>query len=118
MSHDLCLPLADGEAKLPASTGKAVDKLCKSSAVCVATAASSAKRKSLRHLTLTLVFAFNLAMLKSFPSDHALIYFPSVRDPNAFFSRTNKYIPNSVGAKTQPCLTPLLISKVSEMLPS
>ena len=43
---------------------------------------------------------------------------PSVNFPKACFRSVEKKIPNSVGARTQPCFTPLRMLKGSEMAPS
>ena len=43
---------------------------------------------------------------------------PSVAEPKACFSMRAKKTPNRVGARTQPCFTPLLMLKVSEVEPS
>ena len=43
---------------------------------------------------------------------------PSVAEPKACFSMRAKKIPNRVGARTQPCFTPLLTLKASEAEPS
>jgi hypothetical protein len=55
----------------------------------------------------TLVLAFKRERLNSFQSDLVNRQISSVDEPNARFSMTAKKIPNSVGACTQPCLTPL-----------
>ena len=86
--------------------------------VCEVTASSSAKSKSLMRTSRTLVFALSLARLNSLPSYLVGSYSPSVALPNACFKIREKKIPKRVGAKTQPCLTPLLMSKGSNMLPS
>ena len=81
------------------------------------TAASPAKRRSRRHFSWTLDFAMSLERLKSFLSDLVLRKMPSVAEPKACFSITAKKIPNKDGARTQPCFTPLLMSKVSDVEP-
>ena len=43
---------------------------------------------------------------------------PSVADPKACFSRVEKKIPNRVGARMQPCFTPLRMPKESDVEPS
>ncbi|KAH3828928.1 hypothetical protein DPMN_130913 [Dreissena polymorpha] len=39
---------------------------------------------------------------------------PSVDESKAYFSSTEKMMPNKLGASTQPCLTPLLMGYDSE----
>ena len=84
---------------------------------CVATAASSANIMSLVRTLRTIVLALRRARLKSLPSDRVWRYIPSVVVSNACFSNMPKKIAKSVGARTQPCLTPLRISNDSEELP-
>ena len=43
---------------------------------------------------------------------------PSVADPKACFSTLAKKIPHKVGARTQPCFTPLRMSKGNDVEPS
>ena len=66
----------------------------------------------------TVVFAFSRARLNSRASDLVRRYTPSVASPKACFRSRAKKMLKSMGARTQPCLTPLLISKESDMLPS
>ena len=66
----------------------------------------------------TVVFAFSRARLNSRASDLVRRYTPSVASPKACFRSRAKKMLKSMGARTQPCLTPLLISKESNMLPS
>ena len=89
-----------------------------SSSVWVVTAASSANRKSLRHTSRTLVFAFSLETLKSLPSDLVRRYMPSVAVQKACLSITAKTISKSVGARTHPCFTPLRMSNSSDAEPT
>ena len=56
--------------------------------------------------------------LKSFPSDLVRRKVVSVSSPKAYFSRTAREIPNKIGAATQPCFTPLRMSKGSDVEPS
>ena len=89
-----------------------------SCSVCEVTAASSAKSMSLMVFSVTLLFAFSRARLKSRPSDLVRRYTPSVDAPKACFKSRAKKMPKRVGASTQPCLTPLLMSKGVDVLPS
>ena len=67
---------------------KRVMSCCRSLAEWAFTAASSAKRKSRRHLSWALVLALSLERLKSFPSVLVRRYIPSAAGPNACFSIT------------------------------
>ena len=80
----------------------------------VATGASSANSMCLMRTLRTFVLALRRARLKSLPSDR--VQLPSVVVSKACFSNKPKKIPKSVGARTQPCLTPLRISNGSEEL--
>ena len=71
-------------------------------------AQSSVNIKSRTNVVLTLVMAFNL-MLKSFPSVRYLTLTPYLL--NAPSSMTGNIMLKSVGARTQPCFTPLLTGK-------
>ena len=82
--------------------------------VWVATAASSANSMSLMRTLRTFVLALRRARLKSLPSDRVRI--ASIVLSKACFSNRLEKIPKSVGARTQPCLTPLRISNGSEEL--
>ena len=86
--------------------------------MCAVTAAPSAKSMSLMVVLRILVFALSLAMLYSLPSDLVCMYTPSVAVPKARLRRREKNLPKSVGARTHPCFTPLLMLKGSDMLPS
>ena len=97
---------------------KRVMSCCRSSAECAVTAASSAKRKSRRHRSWTLVLALSLERLKSFPSVLVRRQIPSAAGPNACFSITAKKIPNKVGARTHPCFAPLRMLKAADVEPS
>ena len=88
-----------------------------SSWVWVTIAASSANSMSLMRTLRTFVLALRRARLKSMPSDRVRRQIPSVVVSNACFSNMPKKIPKSVGARTQPCLTPPRISNGSEELP-
>ena len=63
LSHDLCFLQANGKPEVLAGIAEASQK-----AEWAVTAPSSAKRKSRRHRSSTLVFALSLEMLKSFTS--------------------------------------------------
>ena len=93
---------------------------CRSFTVCEATAASSAKSMLVMMVSHTLVFALSLVALYSLPSDLVCMSTPPVEFPKAYFRRRKKRMPKrvKVGARTQPCLTPLLVSKGLNMLPS
>ena len=85
--------------------------------MCIATAASSANGMSLMRTVRTFVLALRRAMLKSLPSDRVLRLIPYVVVSNAFFSNRPTKIPKSVGARIQPCLTPLRLLNGSNELP-
>ena len=89
---------------------------CSSSWVWATTAASSANSMSLMRTSRNFVLALRRARLKNLPSDRVRRYIPSVVVSNACFSDRPKQMPKSVGARTQPCLTPLRISNGSEEL--
>ena len=59
--------------------------------------------------------ALSLEMLKSFPSVLVLREIPSAAGPNACFNITAKKIPNRVGARTQPCFTPLRLLNAADV---
>ena len=89
-----------------------------SSWVWVATAASSANNMSLMRTLRTFVQALRRARLNSLPSERVRRYIPSVVVSKVVcFSSRPKKIPKGVGARRQPCLTPLRISNGSEELP-
>ena len=62
--------------------------------------------------------ALRRARLKKLPSVLVSSLIPRDEDPKARFKSIEKKIPKRVGASTQPCFTPLLISNESETLPS
>ena len=80
-----------------------------SSAVWLTNAASSANSSSQIRIVLTLVFALNLAKLNSLQSDLACRKTSSRESWKAYCRSVEKKIPNSVGARTHPCFTPLVI---------
>ena len=82
----------------------------------VATAASSANSTSLIRTSRTFVLALRRARLKSLPSERVR-RIPSIVVSKTCFSNRPKKVPKSIGARTQPCLTPLRISNGSEELP-
>lgn len=63
----------------------------------------------------TLVFAFSLERLKSRPSDLECKC-AAVAVPKACFRSIEEQMSKRVGARTQPCFKPLLMSKGSDML--
>ena len=77
--------------------------------------ASSSNSISLMRTLRTFVLALRRARLKSLPSDRVRRLIQSVVVSNACFS--NRPMPKSIGARTQPCLTPLRMSNGSEELP-
>ena len=89
-------------------------RCCRASSVCAVRAPSSANSISLTSTFRTLVFARRRARLKSFPSILVERYTPSSDWLKAQDSSRKKKIPKSVGASTQPCLTPLLIGKAAD----
>ena len=76
----------------------------------VATAASSANSMSLMRTLRTIILALRRARLRSLPSDRIRRWIPSVVISKEYFSSRATKITKSVGARTQPCLTPLRIS--------
>ena len=93
-------------------------RACSSFSLCATRAASSAKRRSRSIHLRTLVLARSLAGLNNFPSERVRSRTPSTAEPKACFRRMEKKIVKSVGANAQPCLTPMLMSKASDELPS
>ena len=93
-------------------------RACSSFSLCATRAASSAKRRSRSIHLRTLVLARSLAGLNNFPSERVRGRTLSTAKPKACFRRMEKKIMKSVGANTQPCLTPMLMSKASDELPS
>ena len=63
-------------------------------------------------------FALRHATLKRLQSVLVWGLIPRDEDPKANLNSIEKKIPKRVGASTQPCFTPLLISNKSETLPS
>ena len=82
-----------------------------SSAVLLTNAASTASSSSQIRIVLTLVFALNLAKLNSLPSDLVCRKTPFWESWKACCSSVEKKILISVGARTHPCFTPLVILK-------
>ena len=60
-------------------------------------------------VTHTLVFALSLVMLYSLPSDLLCMCTPSIEFLKVCFTRREKRMLKRVGARTQPCFTPLMI---------
>ena len=87
-----------------------------SSWVWVATAASSANSMSLMRSLRTFVLALRRARLKSLSSERVRKQIPSDVVSKTCFSNSPKKVPTSIGARTQPFLTKLRISNVSEKL--
>ena len=83
----------------------------------VVTAASSANSVSLMRASRTFVLTLRRPRLKSLSSDLVRRQIISNAVPKACLKSKAKKIPKSVGAKTHPCLTPLLMSKGLEELP-
>ena len=65
----------------------------------------------------TLVLAWGLCRLKSFPSLRNWMYTPLSQSLKALSNIAANRMENKVGAKIQPCFTPLLTSKGSEASP-
>ena len=82
-------------------------------------AASSAKRRSWISLYCVLVWAWRRRRLKRLPSRRYLTYTPSSSSKSsvAFFSIMLKKMLKRVGARTQPCFTPLETGKGSDRSP-
>ena len=93
-------------------------RACSSFSLCATRAALSAKSRSRSIHLRTLVLARSLDGLDNFPSERVRSRTPSTAEPKACFRRMEKKILKSVGAKTQPCLTPMLMSNASDELPS
>ena len=85
--------------------------------MCDARAASSAKSISRISTSVTLVLAGRRAMLKSLPSALVWMYSPSLQSLKAYWRSMEKNMQKSVGARTEPCFTPLLTGKASEVAP-
>ena len=81
-------------------------------------AQSSAKRKSLRTVSFTFVTACSLLGLNNFPSVLNLMLMPGLQPQKASVSIAENIMLNSIGARTQPCLTPLVTEKAMEGSPS
>ena len=81
---------------------------------------SSAKRKSLItvQVSFTFVTACRRLRLNSFPSDLCLILMPASQSLDVSVSIAENIKLNSVGARTQPCVTPLETGKDSDGSPS
>ena len=115
MCHDVSLLETDGQSELLAGSGQIVHEVlkalfavgCQGGVVCK-------QQITYQHLVL----ARSLATLKSLPSCLVRTYTPSSQSANAYWRSIKKKIPNRVGAKTQPCFTPLLTGKGSEVAPS
>ena len=82
-------------------------------------AASSAKRRSWISLSCVLVWALRHRRLKRLPSRRYLTYTPSSSSKStvACLSIMLKKILKRVGARTQPCFTPLEMGKGSDRTP-
>ena len=91
-------------------------RACSSFSLCATRVVSSTKRRSRSIHLRTLVLARSLAGLNNFPSERVRSRRPSTAEPKACFRRMEKKIVKSVGANTQPCLTPMLMSKASLLL--
>mgnify|MGYP001801150208 CR=1 FL=1 len=94
-------------------------RFCSCSADVAHRAASSAYSSSLTMTLWVRDLALNLDRLKKFPSSRDSMDTP-VEDTRLLLvtlKTYEKYSPNSVGASTQPCFTPLLIGKLSDIAP-
>ena len=56
-------------------------------------------------------------MLKNLPSALVWMYTPSLQSLKAYWRSMEKKMPKNVGARTQPCFTPMLTGKASEVAP-
>ena len=81
-------------------------------------AQSSAKRKSVRTVSFTFIAASSLLGLNSFPPVLNVMLMPGLLSLKASVIIAESIRLNSVGARTQPCLTPLVTGKASEGSPS
>ena len=81
---------------------------------------SSAKRKSLSTVQVSFTFVTTCRRLRlnSFPSDLCLILMPASQSLDASVSIAENIKLNSVGTRTQPCVTPLETGKDSDGSPS
>ena len=90
---------------------------CKSSSNWVTNAQSPANCSSCTVMSLTFLFAVNLARLRSLPSVLMCRKTPAFSTEVASRRTATKNSPNRVGAKTQPCFTPLLMGNWSDSSP-
>ena len=97
---------------------QAAEKLSISACICCSSLAlraqSSVKRKSLKIVSFTFVAACSLLGFNSFPSVLNLMLMPGLLSLKASVSIAENIRLNSVRARTQPCLTPLVTRKASE----
>jgi len=104
--------------KLSQAEAKRSISRCIISSVLAFRAQSSAKRKSLITVSFTLVMDCRRLGLNTRPSVQYLRGIPSSESLKASVSIAANTMLKSVGASTQPCFTPLVIEKVSDMSPS
>lgn len=90
---------------------------CSPSSVCDVRAASWVKSISRMRTSVTLVLAQRRVMLNSLPSALVWMYAPSLQSLKVYWRSMNKKMPKSVGTRMQPCFTPLLTGKISDVVP-
>ena len=91
---------------------------CISCSLLAFNAQSSAKTRYLITVSLTLLTACRRRGLNSFPSHLYLMGMPVEESSKASISIAENNKLNSVGARTQPCFTPLITGNGSEAFPS
>ena len=91
---------------------------CMSGSVPALSAQSSANRKSRAMSSCTLVLACSLRRLKTLPSVRYRKQTPTSPSRKASVSMAENIMLKRVGAKTQPCFTPLVTGNASEYSPS
>ena len=95
-----------------------LSSVCRSWAEWATSAVSSAKRRSRTVKIFTFRFALRRAWLKRLPSVLVWSLIPRDEHPKPRYNSIENKIPKRVGASTQPCFTPFVISNELETLPS
>ena len=103
--------------KALAASDRQLASSCRSGSFTATRAQSSAKRKSRTRASRTLVLAFRRLRSKNRPSHLLRTLIPELVLERAANSMDANRRLNSVGAKTQPCFTPLKTGKGSEAAP-
>ena len=118
LEHHLVFLVLMVRPKLLQAAEKLSISACISCSSLALRAQSSAKRKSLRTVSFRFVAASSLLGLNSFPSVLNVMLTPGLLSLKASVSIAESIRLNSVGAKTQLCLTLLATGKASEGSPS